>query len=665
MIFNTIYHIYLKIDSIFLLVSACIENLIQSSDEIESSSVSSDLHIDPPSHGIDIPNAMSGLRNLRIAYKNSDSEDISDDVDVVIESEELNEDNGMYLNDEQNIKKNAKNELFSSQTTSNLGAIPKQSSILQHTMQPQVLHLNSSKTEGALHTKNYASLLSGGDYTFTDQPNARPPQKKDFQNIHKSSNYDDIVKLINSGVKVMVLMRGAPGCGKSFTARQLVNDTVNESYNNFIFSTDDYFYNINDEYIYNVNKLDEAHEFNQRRVAKRAHDGWSPIIVDNTNIRAWEMYVYIDIAVKYGYVIHMIEPHTPWAFSSKKLAKCNSHNVPEYRIIRMIDDYEIITVPEILKLRKLESHIRFAPEQRLFPVQMYQRNQWNQSTKESKPTISNKVETMNMSLNREWGDDWTEESKSQPITSPTGTIPKPVRETRKINIAQSLTPTNDNSQNNNADWKTYDQESVDFWARTSNETQSEVPLKPCTSQPQRQQNKTIVYNENANYENDYINEEDLIQKKPKDKLTKHKIGCIYENKQFAQLRDMYPNLKLEYLWDLFEYCEGNVEWTTDILLSDEQKLEEYSRGNQHHKDASFNCKCDFEKTYDITEEMVYPEVMVVDNAENDQAIGLEYVTNSPSLKNKKNKRMTDEMQSVKKRIEQSFNFGEFINSLPT
>jgi len=57
--------------------------------------------------------------------------------------------------------------------------------------------------------------------------------------------------------------------------------------------------------------------------------GVSPVVVDNTNIKLWEMKKYIIEAEKLGYAIEVKESDTPWAFNYKQCAKKNSHSVPE------------------------------------------------------------------------------------------------------------------------------------------------------------------------------------------------------------------------------------------------------------------------------------------------------------------------------------------------
>ena len=41
--------------------------------------------------------------------------------------------------------------------------------------------------------------------------------------------------------------------------------------------------------------------------------GTNLIVIDNTNIKLWEMKKYVLEAEKYGYKIEIVETETPWA----------------------------------------------------------------------------------------------------------------------------------------------------------------------------------------------------------------------------------------------------------------------------------------------------------------------------------------------------------------
>lgn len=164
-----------------------------------------------------------------------------------------------------------------------------------------------------------------------------------------SSAYERTLMLIREGVKLMVILRGPPGIGKSFLAKQILNETCLDmpNYKRHIFSSDDFFIT-NNIYFFVPELLSEAHNWNQRNVSKAIKDQVSPIIVDNTNTQAWEMRVYADMAVSAGYDLEIVEPDRIGTIKESELAKRNVHNVPKAKIRNMIDRYERNITPHLL-----------------------------------------------------------------------------------------------------------------------------------------------------------------------------------------------------------------------------------------------------------------------------------------------------------------------------
>ncbi|XP_033116107.1 uncharacterized protein LOC117116233 isoform X2 [Anneissia japonica] len=133
--------------------------------------------------------------------------------------------------------------------------------------------------------------------------------------------------------KVLCLMRGLPGCGKTTLARKLLGVGI-------IFSTDDYFVSRNGEYEFKKRFLTEAHDWNQKRVHEALVKGITPVIVDNTNIEKWVMRPYIEMAKKLKYDVVIREPDTPWKLNSTQLAKRCTHGVPKDKIALLLQNYE-------------------------------------------------------------------------------------------------------------------------------------------------------------------------------------------------------------------------------------------------------------------------------------------------------------------------------------
>ncbi|XP_075583789.1 NEDD4-binding protein 2-like 1 isoform X2 [Pelecanus crispus] len=106
-----------------------------------------------------------------------------------------------------------------------------------------------------------------------------------------------------------------------------------------ILSTDDYFIK-NGGYRFEPDLLEDAHKWNQKRAHEAMKNGKSPVIIDNTNIHAWEMKPYVMMARENRYEVVFQEPDTPWKFNVQELMRRNIHRVPLQKIQRMKEQYE-------------------------------------------------------------------------------------------------------------------------------------------------------------------------------------------------------------------------------------------------------------------------------------------------------------------------------------
>lgn len=162
----------------------------------------------------------------------------------------------------------------------------------------------------------------------------QPTQSEAKQKTGKISKKDQIVRKVLQDIKILVLLRGLPGSGKTTLARELKGRT------GVILSTDDFFRDKHGKYKYEANKLSNAHQWNKHRARQRLKEGKTPIIIDNTNIEIWEMKPYIKLALQFGYEVDIIDPDTPWRLNPKELAKRNIHGVPKSKIVEMKGRYK-------------------------------------------------------------------------------------------------------------------------------------------------------------------------------------------------------------------------------------------------------------------------------------------------------------------------------------
>ncbi|XP_028621130.1 NEDD4-binding protein 2 isoform X2 [Grammomys surdaster] len=192
---------------------------------------------------------------------------------------------------------------------------------VNYTFPPPIISHNSP-------TKVWRGSEGASAYQVQEAPVSQPARKK-------TTSFVGLV---------LVLLRGLPGSGKSFLARTLQEDNPG----GVILSTDDYFY-INGQYQFDVKYLGEAHEWNQNRAKEAFEKKVSPVIIDNTNLQAWEMKPYVALSQKHKYKVLFREPDTWWKFKPKELARRNIHGVSKEKITRMLEHYQrFVSVPIIM-----------------------------------------------------------------------------------------------------------------------------------------------------------------------------------------------------------------------------------------------------------------------------------------------------------------------------
>jgi len=136
--------------------------------------------------------------------------------------------------------------------------------------------------------------------------------------------------------KVMFIMRGPPGCGKSSVVKLL-----EKLYPNVVVcSADDFFYREDGTYLREADKLGDAHTFCQQKAGQAVRDRKLHITIDNTNIRIWEMKHYFCLAQNDGYTVLLVIPQTPWAFDAQQLVQMNTHGVSFKDIKLKVEKFE-------------------------------------------------------------------------------------------------------------------------------------------------------------------------------------------------------------------------------------------------------------------------------------------------------------------------------------
>jgi predicted kinase len=125
--------------------------------------------------------------------------------------------------------------------------------------------------------------------------------------------------------KVLYIVRGVPGSGKTTLAKQL---TAN------VFEADHYFYDNDGNYNFIPSEIKEAHKECQQFVGYAMESGIEKIAVSNTFTQEWEMEPYFELAKKHGFNVFTI-------IVENRHGGLNQHGVSEDKIEQMKNRFEI------------------------------------------------------------------------------------------------------------------------------------------------------------------------------------------------------------------------------------------------------------------------------------------------------------------------------------
>lgn len=135
----------------------------------------------------------------------------------------------------------------------------------------------------------------------------------------------------------LIIVRGAPGAGKSTFANKLRGTS-----NAFIFETDNFFVDSIDKRTYHFNPklLGIAHSWNQGEVIRACRDCPTvPVIVANTFCQNWEIKPYLEIAKTFNRPIFVFTLHTEHD---------NVHEVPAETVKRHHNGLQRFNMQEFL-----------------------------------------------------------------------------------------------------------------------------------------------------------------------------------------------------------------------------------------------------------------------------------------------------------------------------
>ena len=131
-------------------------------------------------------------------------------------------------------------------------------------------------------------------------------------------------------MKILYLLRGLPGCGKSSLAKSLMNAQTGHVEADMFFMD-----SVTGEYRFDVSKLHQAHEWCRNLTeGYMGPHGFNTVIVSNTFTQEWEMKPYYELAEKYGFVVFSL-------IVENRHGGVNEHNVPDETLMKMENRFHI------------------------------------------------------------------------------------------------------------------------------------------------------------------------------------------------------------------------------------------------------------------------------------------------------------------------------------
>lgn len=395
------------------------------------------------------------------------------------------------------------------------------------------------------------------------------PNIIDWERLSKNEiPINRILYLVSKGYKVMVLMRGCPGSGKSYQATNILSQCYeNPNINEFIFSADQFFMNKhNGRYCFDRSKISIAHQKTYENAQKAVLNEVTPIFIDNTNTEAWEMEAYVKLSVNNGYWIEIIEPNSEWAWNGEELLRKNIHNVPYLSIISMLQRYDHgITIENLLSRFKLKYSKKNLPPQLSKSFKKYQlcKNLINNKKVENDPQIElDRFEELHIS-NKQYNNK-NQSKKCNNNEDLSSDIIKKIEilsiVDKDVNLFHNISEEDNQSVSSTEEASNYINKSV-------NTDENDFLFMGVLNEiPEEEYKSYVIFGTNRD-----INEGNRsILNIPCEKLDKgtttHDLLEVKYKLNLSELHKQFPENISSLISELFDKCEGNIEWIIDMLV---------------------------------------------------------------------------------------------------
>jgi predicted kinase len=148
--------------------------------------------------------------------------------------------------------------------------------------------------------------------------------------------------------KILIIMSGISGSGKSYQAKLIASDYEQQGLGVAICSTDDYWYVVNGDdktkYDFDPSKIGVAHKWNQDKAKHFLQlDDCDVVIIDNTNLKQWEIEPYLKMGKEVGAEIRNVSVNVPVEVAKKyNSLRSDDRKVPDEVIDRQYAGRELL-----------------------------------------------------------------------------------------------------------------------------------------------------------------------------------------------------------------------------------------------------------------------------------------------------------------------------------
>lgn len=401
------------------------------------------------------------------------------------------------------------------------------------------------------------------------------PVTVDWEQLSKNQSPSHrILYLVSKGYKVMVFMRGCPGSGKSYQATNILKQCYeNANIDDFIFSADKFFINKRTgRYHFNHNKLSEAHKASYEGAVQAVKYETTPIIIDNTNTEAWEMENYAKLGVNNGYWIEILEPNSEWAWEGYELYKRGVHNVPYDVLINMLHRYDhSINVDNLLTRLKLKYNKKNQPPQLSNSSKKYQLNDnlTNKIQINSIKTIDINNQLEDLHLSQEYSVANEKNTKLSDFDYSDSYTNSELQSKSELSVTNELENLSHDisSVNENIESLSPIEEASKFADKSVNTYENDFLFMSFLDEiPPEEYSPYVIFGKYRD-----INEGNLsILNMPSGQLNKGTttndiVGSLLKP-SLDELRKQFPENVCILITELFDKCEGNIDWIVDVLV---------------------------------------------------------------------------------------------------